>query len=118
MAHTKPKLLAYARILRSEETAAEQLLWGRLRSRRLHGLKFVRQFAAGSYIADFACREHRLIVEVDGATHSTAAETAHDLRRDEMLAGAGWKVLRVSNHEVLTAMDAVLETILMHCARP
>ena len=117
VARTRPELVEHARRLRREESAPEQLLWERLRSRRLLGLKFTRQMAAGPYIADFACREFRLIVEVDGATHSTDAEIAHDHRRDAFLRTAGWKVLRVTNHEVLTAMDDVLETILHHCGK-
>src|SRR5262249_20183481 len=41
-----------------------------LRARRLQKFKFVRQAPIGPYIVDFLCREARLIVEVDGATHS------------------------------------------------
>jgi very-short-patch-repair endonuclease len=93
-------------------------LWEHLRSRRLHGIKFVRQLAVGPFIADFACREHRLILEVDGATHSTDEERAYDQRRQELLVAGGWKVLRVSNHDVFTAMEGVLESILSLCARP
>jgi very-short-patch-repair endonuclease len=115
MARTKPELLDRARSLRRQEPAAEQLLWERLRSRRLRDIKFVRQLAVESFIADFACREHHLIVEVDGATHSTAEEIAYDRRRDDVLIHAGWNVLRVSNHDVLTSMDGVLEAILRHC---
>jgi very-short-patch-repair endonuclease len=93
-------------------------LWERLRSRRLHGIKFVRQLAVGPFIADFACRERRLILEVDGATHSTDEEIARDCRRDDILSRASWNVVRVSNHDVLTLMDSVLENILSHCGKP
>jgi very-short-patch-repair endonuclease len=118
MARTDQDFVDHARSLRKRESAAEQLLWERLRNRRLNGLKFVRQLSTGPFIADFACRDKRLIVEVDGATHSTEKEIAHDRRRDEILIRAGWNVLRVSNHDVLTAMDGVLETILNHCGKP
>jgi very-short-patch-repair endonuclease len=34
-------------------------------------LKFVRQYSIGPYFVDFVCRERMIIVEIDGATHST-----------------------------------------------
>ena len=66
-----------SRELRRAETPAEKLLWGKLRARRLCGYKFVRQEPIGPYFADFLCREHALVVEVDGATHSAEDELAH-----------------------------------------
>ncbi|WP_022971471.1 endonuclease domain-containing protein, partial [Xanthomonas maliensis] len=47
--------LQFARMLRREMTAAERVLWQRLRDRRLLGFKFRRQCPIGPYIADFAC---------------------------------------------------------------
>jgi very-short-patch-repair endonuclease len=107
--------LERARRLRRCDTASERRLWGALRDRRLKGIKFVRQLAVGPYVADFACREHRLIVEVDGASHSTDAELAADARRTGFLSKLGWRVRRVSNDDVVRSLDAVLETILMDC---
>lgn len=101
-----------SRELRKRQTAAEDILWRKLRSRRLGGYKFVRQLSIGPYFADFACREHRLIVEVDGATHSTDEEVAYDLRRTEFLKNAGFAILRVTNDEVFDNIDGVCETIL------
>ncbi len=75
-----------ARELRRAETSAEAKLWARLRSRRLSGLKFVRQLPIGPYFADFVCREEMLIVDVDGATHGTADEIEADTRRTAALA--------------------------------
>jgi very-short-patch-repair endonuclease len=48
---------ARARQLRAADNEAESALWSDLRSRRLNGLKFVRQFPIGPYFADFACPE-------------------------------------------------------------
>jgi very-short-patch-repair endonuclease len=102
-----------ARKLRKSDTAAEQRLWEYLRSRRLNGLKFVRQLPVGPYIADFACRERQLVVEVDGVTHSTEKELAYDQARTDSLEREGWRVLRVWNNEVFTNREGVLETILL-----
>ena len=109
MPRTDPEQLGFARSLRKRDTAAEQALWERLRDRRLSGLKFVRQQSIGQYIADFACRSLKLIVEVDGATHDDAA---CDERRTGWLEANGWTVVRVTNVEVFTRIEAVLETIL------
>jgi very-short-patch-repair endonuclease len=81
----------------------------RLRDRRLDGFKFVRQEAIGSFIVDFACRERKLIIEVDGGQH---AESAKDAARDAFLASEGYRVLRFWNNDVLTNREGVLLTIL------
>ena len=116
MAYTKPEQLDRARNLRKNDTAAEQRLWESLRSRRLGGLKFVRQLPLGPYFADFACREKKLIVEVDGVTHSSGEELRHDAARTAFLEAQGYRVLRVWNTEVFTNRDGVLETILLEAA--
>jgi very-short-patch-repair endonuclease len=55
-----------ARELRRTMTDAEAKLWSRLRDARLLGTKFRRQVPIGSYIADFCCRNPKLVIEVDG----------------------------------------------------
>jgi very-short-patch-repair endonuclease len=102
-----------SRDLRRGQTPAEQKLWRKLRGRQLGEYKFVRQEPIGPYFVDFVCREQRLIVEVDGATHSTDEELAYDARREKFLAGEGYRVLRVSNDEVFSNLDDVCETIFM-----
>jgi very-short-patch-repair endonuclease len=101
-----------ARELRRSETAAEAKLWTRLRNRGLNGFKFVRQASIGAYFADFVCRDEKLIIEVDGATHGTERELAKDKYRTDDLAERGYQILRVSNDDVFHSIDAVLATIL------
>jgi very-short-patch-repair endonuclease len=74
-----------ARSLRRTQTPAEARLWSKLRNRGLAGHKFVRQEPVGPYFADFLCRERALIVEVDGAAHSTSEELTQDARRTRFL---------------------------------
>jgi very-short-patch-repair endonuclease len=104
--------LSIARELRRDSTIAEKRLWEQLRNRKLDGFKFVRQATVGPYIADFLCRESSLIVEGDGATHSTAAELASDKRRTEALAAIGYRVIRVQNEEIMLGMDQALALVL------
>jgi very-short-patch-repair endonuclease len=106
-----------ARALRADATSAEARLWKRLRNRGLNGFKFSRQVAIGPYFADFCCRERKLIVEVDGATHSTDVELASDARRSGFLGTQGYAVLRVHNAEVFENLEGVLETILARLER-
>jgi very-short-patch-repair endonuclease len=99
---------AKARRLRRAQTDAERKLWYRLSNRQLARHKFVRQDPIGPYIADFVCRESRLVVELDGSQH---AESAHDRVRDAFLVERGYRVLRFWNHEVMKSPDSVLDTI-------
>ena len=114
-----------ARALRGGQTGAEALLWRVLRGRSLAGFKFVRQQPIGPYFADFVCREQKLVVELDGATHSADEELRHDARRTQFLQALGYRVLRFANEEVYRNLDGVLETILGElgestdrCSRP
>ena len=74
-----------AKKLRAMLTEPERRLWYHLRANRL-GVKFQKQVVIVPYIAEFAARSHRLIVEVDGDTHAEragydAARTAELERR-------------------------------------
>ena len=113
--------VGFARALRRDETIAEKRLWEQLRSRTLEGFKFSRQVPIGPYVADFVCRDRRLIVEADGATHSTEDKLANDNRRTGFLKSEGYSVIRFQNDEILNGMDEVLTLILQalrNCPRP
>lgn len=99
-------------VLRFQATSAESLLWSRLRNRQLGGFKFVRQAAIGDYYVDFVCREQKLILEVDGATHGTDAEIADDAVRTADLQHMGYRIVRVTNADDRDNMAGVLESLL------
>ncbi|MFK5599677.1 endonuclease domain-containing protein [Methylobacterium sp. HMF5984] len=99
---------AFRRRLRQRQTEAERALWYRLRDRRLAGFKFVRQESIGRYVADFCCREAKLIIEIDGSQH---ADNAYDRARDAWLADLGYRVLRFWNAEIMSSPSVVLDTI-------
>ena len=104
--------LKVARQLRQQETLPEKKLWEALRNRNCGGFKFVRQAPIGPYIADFACRDKTLIVELDGWTHSTPEELGHDARRTAFLKADGYRILRFTNEAALQGMDGLLTLIL------
>ena len=101
-----------ARDLRRDQTEPERQLWRRLRNRALGGFKFVRQEPIGPYFADFVCREEKLVIEIDGATHSTDDERRRDGARDDFLRDRGYGVVRFHNDEVRRNIEGVLDTIL------
>ena len=90
-------------------TEAEIRLWARLRDRRLDGWNFRRQHPLPPFVADFACIEARLIVEVDGGQHQ---DSERDRTRDKYLAENEWRVLRFWNNDVLANTEGVLQQIL------
>lgn len=106
------KSIPQARNLRRTQTSAEAKLWRVLRNRALNGWKFRRQHPIDRFIIDFACIEAGLIVEVDGATHSTDAEIARDAARTEILESLGFALLRIPNADIHKHLEGVRETIL------
>lgn len=109
------KLLSRARALRRDQTEVEAKLWACLRDRQIGGFKWKRQVPVGPFVADFACAEARLIVELDGGQHSLDPEK--DARRTHYLEGEGYAVIRFWNYEVNDDLDAVCTNILAECQR-
>jgi very-short-patch-repair endonuclease len=101
-----------ARSLRRDATSAERILWQHLKGQGLFGFKFVRQEPIGPYIADFLCRQTKLIIEIDGATHSTDEEIAADSHRTGFLQELGFRVIRFTNEAIFESVDGVLQVIL------
>ena len=93
--------------MRRNPAEPEKHLWRALQNGQLQGHKFRRQAVIGPYIADFLCPQKALVVEVDGATHEAVA----DKKRDQILADYGFRVLRVSNTDVMNNLDGVLRLI-------
>ena len=105
----KPETTTRARALRQAGNDTEAMMWSALKAKRLGGYKFVRQFPIGPYFADFLCRKHRLVVEIDGSQH---VDNAYDRARDEYMRDAGFSVIRFWSADALRQRSAVCETIL------
>ena len=110
LSRLRERVRVRARALRQSQTDAESLLWYRLRNRQLLGLKFRRQRPIGPYIADFACIEIGLVIELDGSQH--AEQLAYDGQRAAVMQQNGFQTLRFWNNDVLTQTDSVVEKIL------
>jgi very-short-patch-repair endonuclease len=101
----------FSRELRRELTAAERLLWHRLRRKNVGGFRFRRQHPIGPYIADFFCNEAGLVIEVDGGIHAVIEVSERDRLRDHIMREYGLTVLRVTNRDVMTDIDGVVASI-------
>ena len=101
-----------ARSLRADMPSAEKRLWHFIRKKQLGGFRFRRQHTIGPYIADFACVEARLVIELDGDQHGIGAGPARDAKRDAFIEREGWTIRRFWNREVYDNIDGVLETML------
>jgi very-short-patch-repair endonuclease len=108
------RLKRAARRLRQEATPAEIMVWGLLRGRRLHGLRFRRQHVLHGYIVDFYCHERRLCIELDGAHHLDADKRLSDQERDADLKSRGYITLRIMNNAALKDLSQFRDLILAH----
>jgi very-short-patch-repair endonuclease len=69
-------------------------------------VKFRRQHPLGNYVADFACLDPKLIVELDGSQHADQAE--YDARRDAFFEERGFEVLRFPSDVPFTNLEGLL----------
>ena len=101
-----------ARKLRKDSTKAEIKLWSEvLRAGKMKGYTFLRQRPVLNYIADFMCKELKLIIEVDGYTHENERKWYEDKDRQKELEEKGFTVLRFSDEEVMNDIRNVERSI-------
>ena len=97
----------YARELRKNQTPSEVALWDALRKYKTGGSGWRRQHIIDRFIVDFVHLGGKLAVEVDGGYHFTKEQQVLDQDRDEALSELGWKVVRVTNEEVLGDAEGI-----------
>jgi very-short-patch-repair endonuclease len=105
------RLRTNARALRKNSTDVERILWSELRDHRLNGASFRCQVPIKDFIADFVCHAAKLVIELDGGQHFSNQAEQKDAARSAVIETQGFKVLRFSNHDVMTNRTGVLETI-------
>jgi very-short-patch-repair endonuclease len=107
-----------ARSLRNNMTPQEVKLGSQLKQLNARGFHFRRQAPIGPWIADFAEKTARIVIEVDGSQHGFDVGIRHDQRRDADLRLRGYRVLRVWNNEVDTNLAGVIDTIIAALTPP
>ena len=103
------KLKTLSRELRKKGTLAEVLLWNTLKARKIKGYQFMRQKPVGDYIVDFFCNKLKLVIEIDGISHSGKSE--RDQIRQQKLESLGLSVLRFYEWDVKSKLRAVVKAI-------
>jgi very-short-patch-repair endonuclease len=107
--HRSSLLEARAAGMRRNMTESEARLWAELSGSKL-GVAFRRQqVLLGRFIVDFLAPAAKVVIEVDGGWHERRQRA--DARRDRVLAGAGYRVLRFSAQQVLHELGSVIECI-------
>lgn len=102
-----------ARQLRNNSTKAEIRLWTELLRGNQTGYTFLRQRQVLNYIADFLCKDLKLIIELDGYSHEFEQQWKKDKERQKELEEAGFKILRFTDDEVMSDIRTV-ESEIMH----
>jgi len=107
----RKSLKVFRSVLRNSSTSAEVALWVMLKSKKLEGRKFRRQYSIGIYIVDFCCPSEKLIIELDGNPHGEYHRIQKDESRDKFLESLGFKVLRFENRFVFQEPEFVKDEI-------
>ena len=95
-----------AREFRNGLTVSEGRLWRAIK-RKQTGVRFRRQVPIGYWIADFACLDPKLVVEVDDTSHEFRDES----ERTSYFQGLGFAVLRFTNRQIALEYPEVVSTI-------
>ncbi len=70
----------------------------------------------GAFVADFLCREQRLIIEVDGGIHRDMRR--YDEEKDVDQNQHGYRVLRFQNDQIQNDLKSVLHEIVKTVPSP
>jgi very-short-patch-repair endonuclease len=97
-----------ARQLRRDAPEPERRLLRALRE-AFPTLKWRHQAPVGPFYADILCFSEKLVVEVDGDTHAEMEQ--RDAARTAAMESEGFRLVRVSNNDVMANIDGVVETI-------
>lgn len=72
---------------------------------------FHRQKPLDEYIADFFCHELKLVIEIDGFTHTWEETKKKDYKKECRLNELGLNVLRFPDSDIFKHLDDTLKTI-------
>ncbi len=108
--YTKKSEQAKRRILRSNMTKAEVILWFELKNKKLV-VRFLRQFSIGKYVIDFYCPKLKLAIEIDGYTHLLKEEIEYDRIRQTEIEVLGVKFLRFTNEQIKCKLTNVIKEV-------
>jgi very-short-patch-repair endonuclease len=108
------RLKEYAKDLRIRATGSEKILWTHLKNKQLLGYDFHRQKPMGEFIFDFYSYPLKLVIELDGYTHSEKEVIENDKRKEKYVTTMGFSILRFKDEEVINGLDGVLDKIKVY----
>jgi 5-methyltetrahydrofolate--homocysteine methyltransferase/ATP-dependent DNA helicase RecG/methylmalonyl-CoA mutase len=94
------QLKGYANAMKRRMTNPEYRLWQIIKHWH-KPFRPHRQEIISCYIADFAFRRRKVVIEVDGPDHRTALGRWKDRKRTDVLEVLGWRVMRLTNEEIM-----------------
>ncbi|MFC1490865.1 endonuclease domain-containing protein [Candidatus Latescibacterota bacterium] len=105
------------RTLRQNATPAEQKFWQIVRNRKIGGFRFFRQHPIEFeidgqkrfFVADFYCKQQKLVIELDGSIHVQQRE--YDCYRSLIIEKCGIKIVRFTNEEVRYEIENVVKRL-------
>ena len=106
----KKEIQKRRRLLRSNMTFSEKIVWMYLRKRKMKE-RFLRQYSVDNYIIDFYCPKLKIAIEIDGDVHEQEEQKKHDIIRQEYLERLGIKFLRLKNDELFDNPNKAFERI-------
>jgi very-short-patch-repair endonuclease len=104
-------LKEFSRKLRNNSTLSEVLLWNRIKNKSLMGYQFNRQKPLDRYIVDFYCKELKLVIEIDGASHNYPEAYLSDEKRQNTLESMGLKFIRFHDIDLKRNIENVIRSI-------
>jgi len=104
----------FAKDMRKNPTKAEEIIRNILRDRKFLNQKRRRQYPINSYIADFFCHEHKLIIELDGSIHNEEFQKNIDKEKEETIKNLWYEILRYKNEDIYDKLEFVLHDIAKH----
>lgn len=69
------------------------------------------------YKLDVSLPDIKLCMEMDGPSHCTTKRKAQDARKDEVLTGHGWTVLRFTNKQVMEHLEECSQVVMSTISR-
>ncbi len=105
-------LKQFARQLRKHSTFAEIMLWNEVLKNRKLGYKSLRQRSMFNYIGDFFCKDLKLFIELDGATHFEKTVRVKDEKKRAEIESRGYTLLRFKDEKVVEELEKVQSEIV------
>jgi len=94
--------------LRNNMTKWEVRLWNDLKGKKMFGFKIRRQYGIDNYIIDFYCPKLKLAIELHGEVHYYSNKMESDIRKDQHLAEAGIKLIRLKNEDLAEDYESIV----------